>query len=323
MTEKNNYFLSEKDLEFIPSGCKLLDLVLGGGYPLGRIVNIVGDASTGKTLLAIEAFINFKKNYPDGKMYYHESEAAFDIGYAEELGMPVDSVEFIEDVKTVEDFYSSIEKIIKQHKEEKVHGLYVLDSLDALSDRAELERGITDSSYAMTKQKKLSEIFRRIVVDIEDTKICLMIISQVRDNIGVVFGERYKRSGGKALDFYASQVLWLAEIEKLYKTVKKIKRPIGIMIKAKCKKNKISLPFRECVFPIIFGYGIDDAYASLNFLTDVGVFDDFCKETGVSTPKNLLNADLNESEKAKLDDFVSKTWSSIEENFVIKRRKYT
>ena len=311
-----NYFVKDKPLEFISSGCEILNCVLGGGYPLGRIVNIVGDKSTGKTLLAIEAFANFSRQFPNGKMYYHEAEASFDTDYAQALGMPIENVNFI-DTDTVEGFFEALTEVIDSHKKESSPGMYVLDSLDALTDKAEKERKIADGSYAMTKQKKLSEIFRRLVSDIEKTNVCLLIISQVRDNIGVAFGEKYKRSGGKSLDFYASQILWLSEVEKLLRTVKGIKRPIGIKIKAKCKKNKISLPFRECEFPIIFGYGIDDATGNLEFLNKVK---GSLEEIGITEIKDVEELDLET--KVKIAEQVKKIWKETEVGFLPKYKKY-
>jgi recombination protein RecA len=308
-----NYFTRPKNIEFIHSGCTILDCVLGGGYPLGRVVNVVGDRSSGKTLCAIEAFANFYRQYPNGKMFYHEAEAAFDTDYAEALGMPVDAVTFIED-DTVEAFFTNLENIIKEFGNSETQVLYVLDSLDALTDEAEKERKINDGSYAMTKQKKMSEIFRRLIGDIKHTNICLFIISQVRDNIGVSFGEKFKRSGGKALDFYASQVLWLSETQKIKKTVKGIERPYGINVKAKCKKNKIALPYRECDFPILFGYGIDDFAANINFLGKVkGSLD----ELGITDIKKI-----DKSMKDTIRDHVIKIWAETEEPFLPKERKY-
>lgn len=301
-----SYFRDKPPLEFISSGCTILDCVIGGGYPLGRVVNIVGDKSSGKTLLAIEAFANFAEKYPNGSMYYHEAESAFDIEYAEALGMPVGKVQFIEE-DTIEEFFSAISEVIEVHKESKEPAIYILDSLDALSDKAEKERGIEEGSFAMTKQKKLSEIFRRIISDLEKTRVCLVIISQVRDNIGVMFGEKYKRSGGKALDFYASQIIWLSEVEKLIKTIRGIKRPTGIKVRANCKKNKISAPFRTCDFPIIFGYGIDDKTASIEFL---------------KTVKDGIEGIDENSLKEVISTRVKQIWEETEEAFMPKERKY-
>jgi len=314
-----NYFTKDKPVQFISSGCAVLDCVIGGGYPLGRVVNIVGDKSTGKTLLAIEAFANFKKQYPTGKMYYHEAEAAFDFEYAQALGMP-------EDVRvpignTIEDLFNNLDKVIKFHLENEIPGIYVVDSLDALSDKAEQERGIEEGSYAMNKQKKLGELFRRLVGDIQKTNVCIMIISQVRDNIGVMFGEKHKRSGGKALDFYASQVLWLSQTGQIPKTVNGIKRTIGVEIKAKCKKNKISLPFRECDFPIMFGYGIDDVTANLDFLTKVkGALEELGLDEKTKPEDIIANSDTELKEKIALH--VKKVWDETEEGFVVKNKKY-
>lgn len=314
-TQIGNYFVKEKKLEFIHSGCKILDCVLGGGWPLGRIINIVGDKSSGKTLAAIEAFANFNRKYPDGKMYYHEAEAAFDLDYAEALGMPINQVEFI-DNDTVEGLFNTLIRVIEDGKKNNVPVLYVVDSLDALSDADEKERKIEAGTYAMTKQKKLSEIFRRLAKDLEKTKICLIIISQVRSNIGVMFGEKYTRSGGKALDFYASQIIWFSEIEKMQKTIKGIKRPIGIRIKAKCKKNKIGLPYRECIFPILFGYGIDDTAANIEFLKDVkGALEEIGIDIN-SLPE--VTPDLKE----KISEQVTKIWMETEIGFMPKSRKY-
>lgn len=321
-----NYFLKEKELKFISSGCQILDCVLGGGYPLGRIVNIVGDKAVGKTLLAIEAFANFNMCYPEGKMYYHETEAAFDTDYAEALGMPVEKVEFPED-DTVEGFFEILSDVIEKHKESGVPGIYVLDSLDALSDRAEKERKIDEGSYAMNKQKKLSEIFRRLASEIEETNICLMVVSQVREAINVAFGDKYKRSGGKALDFYASQALWLAQREMITKTVKGIKRATGIVVKAKCKKNKVGLPYRECEFPIIFMYGINAVEANLWFLKDVkGALEEIGIENTLDSYLASYAADVIRNKDfetmAKIAEQVKKVWSETEKSFMPEVRKY-
>ena len=228
--------------EFIHSGSTLLNCVLGGGWPLGRMSNIVGDASTGKSLLCIEAAANFHHQFPNGKIIYLEAEAAFDESYAEALGMPVASVNFVgEDLEdfTVESWFEHLTETIEALSKEDVPCLYIVDSLDALSDRAEKGREIDKGSYGASKPKVIGQLFRRLTKEIEKSKIHLMIVSQVRDNIGVMFGDRHYRTGGKAMDFYASQILWLAQIKKLDKTIKKQKRVYGVQIKAKCKKNKI------------------------------------------------------------------------------------
>ena len=143
-----------KSLQFISSGCKLLDCVLGGGWVLGRIANIVGDRSSGKTLLAIEACANFARQYSKGNIYYREAEAAFDVRYAETLGLPTDRVDFSDSFHTVEDMFEDLTKVLES---ESKAGLYIVDSLDALSDRSELKRDMDKGSYGAEKAKQMSE----------------------------------------------------------------------------------------------------------------------------------------------------------------------
>jgi recombination protein RecA len=318
-----SYFLKEKPLDFISSGCTLLDLVLSGGYPLGRVVNIIGDSSSGKSLLAIEAFANFSNQYSNGKMYYMEAEAAFDLDYAKELGFP-ENAEHIQDINTIELFFTKLDEIADFHIKEKVPGIVVLDSLDALSDDAELERDIDKGSYGAEKAKKLGQLFRRIVKKLEKAKICLIIISQTRQKIGVMFGEKYSVSGGKALQFYATHRLWLSEIHKLKKIIKKIERPYGIQVKAKCKKNKIGMPFRECEFPIIFGYGVHNILASLEWLSEINMLSELdIEKKDIKTEAERILIEKDKEMETKIEDLVKLSWYEIEETFAVKVKKYS
>lgn len=327
---KGNYFVNnEKDVKFISSGCTLLDCVLGGGLPLGRVINIVGDKSSGKTLLAIEATANFAKTYPDSKIWYNEAESAFDKGYAAALGMPIDSIIFVaedypEANTTVEGFFEHL-KMVCDETDGK-NGLYILDSLDALSDKAEMERSIDEGSYGANKAKKLSEMFRRIIRKLEASGITLIIISQIRDKIGVTFGKKTTRSGGKALDFYASIVLFLAEVGKIKKTINKVERPVGVKVKAKAEKNKVGLPYRDCTFPIMFGYGIDSLQASLDWLASVGELEqlDIDPKSIKRKLKSLESIPDDEYFKftENVESIVKKTWNDIELKFLPTRKKY-
>jgi len=274
--EGGAYFSNPKpNLEFITSGCRVLDLALGGGWPMGRISNVVGDNSTGKTLLAIEASCNFARKFKKGDIYFREAESAFDKPYASALGMPMSRVKFLEpQLHTVEDFHDDLNDVCKQCRQYKKPGFYVLDSLDALSDEAEVKREITDGSYGAQKAKKMSELFRKLVRDVEASNVHLMIISQLRDKIGAMFGEKSSRSGGRALNFYASQVVWLHHMGAITKTTRGQKLPVGVEIKAKVKKNKIGLPLREAHFDILFGFGTDDLRASLMFLNEIDAIED-------------------------------------------------
>jgi recombination protein RecA len=313
------------DLEFVHSGSELLNCVLGGGWPLGRIVNIVGDKSTGKTLLAIEAFANFCRQYPTGAMFYNEAESAFDKSYASALGLPVDRITFTEGCDTVEQLFDDLEDKLKG-MQRKQAGLYVLDSLDALTDKAEMERGISEGSYGAAKAKQMSQLFRRLVRGVKKRRMLVMIISQVRDNIGVTFGSKTTRSGGRALDFYASQVLFLAQVATLRKTISKVVRPIGITVKGKCTKNKIGLPLRECEFDIKFGYGVDDMGASLRWLNEVGKLSrvglNQAQVPGYLKRLDDMSEEDHIAERSKVDAEVRGVWSEIEQYFLPKRGKY-
>jgi len=321
------YFLEpSKDVEYIHSGCTLLDCVLGGGWALSRIANIVGDKSTGKTLLTIEACINFRRAFPTGKIRYVEPEAAFDQSYATELGMPED-VDFAEDMDTVEEVYDDmVETFDALGKKEPC--LYVIDSLDSLSDKAEMGRKFDENSYGGTKPKQLGKLFRQLVRKIRSKRVLVIIVSQVRDNIGVMFGEKHTRSGGKALDFYASQIVWLAQTGQTRRVIKKQTQVVGVTVRAKCKKNKVGLPFRECEFNIKFGYGVDDLTANLNFLRDsqrlplleVGMTEDSVKRY-LSRLDSLTKEGLQE-QRLKINQAVKTAWREIQQEFLPRRKKY-
>lgn len=327
------YFVQTKkeNLEFIPSGCFLLDCVIGGGWPLGRMSNIVGDASTGKSLLAIEACANFHHTYPKGKIIYFEAEAAFDEDYAEALGMPIKSIDFISDSitdHTVEAWFEHLDLTIKELSKSKEPCLYIIDSLDALSDRAEKGRKIDEGTFGGNKPKMVGQLFRRSVKDMERTRIHLMVISQIRDNIGVSFGAKHTRTGGKAMDFYASQIVWLAQIKKLKKTIKKQERVYGIQVKAQCRKNKIGLPFREAEFPVLFGYGIDDVQAMLDWLESIDVDVDQIWSS-YKDGKLSLATSIKQLEQEKrsivlneIKQVVATNWEEIETRFMPTERKY-
>jgi RecA/RadA recombinase len=317
---------------FIPSGCTLLDCVLGGGWVLGRVSNIVGDKSTGKTLLAIEACANFARVYPKGKIYYREAEAAFDPPYAARLGLPLDRVDFgpqgnDTQWRTIEDIFSDLRKIVEYHIKHDIPGLYIIDSLDALSSKAALAREVGEGSFNLEKQKILAQLFEQLVGEFKASNLCILIISQVRDKIGFVVGEKHRRSGGRSLDFYASHILWLAHIKNLVRTIGGIKRATGIKVLAHAKKNKVTVPFGKCVFPIRFGFGVDDVVASIEWLVENKKVD----KLGIKLKEISLYVDeldeLSNAEYAKRADqiraAVIQSWAEIDETFAPKRKKYS
>lgn len=255
--------VAEPEIKMFPTGCTLLDLQQGGGWALGRMVNVVGDSSTGKTGIAVEAAANFARFYGPGAVRYVESEAAFDESYAEQLGLPR-GIQRTDQVRTVEDLNDDLADFLK--KLDAPAGLFVLDSVDALSSQAEAERTISEkSTYATEKAKVLSELFRRQVSQIAGKNVCLFLISQTRDNIGNPFVQK-TRSGGRALDFYSSQTVWLSELGKEKRTVSGVERIVGINVRCANRKNKVGEPYRTADILIIFNYGIDDELSMIAWL---------------------------------------------------------
>jgi recombination protein RecA len=263
------------------TGCTLLDLVVGGGlglgFPLGKIINIVGDKSSGKTFIACElvaknfhSIKNFKYNFDDG-----EDGFTFNTDYL--YGFDIVNDDSLRS-KKIEDFDINVGKFLKSLSKDE-SGIYILDSLDGLSNldiekRAEErekahEKGkdFDKGTYGMKTPKFLSqEFFKTKASKFDETNSMMVFISQTRDNIDPFSFKKWTRSGGKALDFYCHTVLWLATLKKIEKTVEGQKKTIGVRVKARTEKSKTPRPFRECVFTIYFDYGLDNVGSNLDFL---------------------------------------------------------
>lgn len=314
-----NYFIEKNtSIEFIESGAAVLDCTIGGGWPLTRIANIIGDESTGKTLLAIEACANFNRQYPKGEIFYRESESAFDEGYAEALGMPVDKVQFIDPDKfvTIEDLYDDLQRCVQQCIKRDTAGLYILDSLDALTSKEELERKFGEASYSLERAKQIGKLLRLCNSEVAKARMCLIVVSQTRDKINAaMFGKKKTRSGGRALDFFASQCLWLSHLDTINSSRGDIKRATGIRIRAKCEKNKISLPLRTCEFTITFGHGIDSLASSLDFLEDAKRLNEVTplKRSAYNRSVSELDDDAYWQETERVNTIVKDVWREIDQ----------
>lgn len=333
---KNSYFTSEKaNIRFVSTGCAILDCALGGGLAVGRTANVVGDKSTAKTGTATEVMINFANKFEKGAIAYRETEAAWDNAYAEAMGLPLDRVDFgdvdkngklLDPLLTVEDFFNDFNAFCDKQLKDKEPGLYILDSLDGLSDEAEMDRAIDKGSFGAAKAKKLSEMFRKITRKQEQADVLLLVVSQVRDNIGAMFGDKQKRSGGKALDFYSSQVFWLAHMGYIKRTINKINRVVGFEIKAKVKKNKVGLALRDVEYNFEFGFGTNDLLASVNWLAEVDRLD------AIDLKKTELKDFIKEIEKMPTQEYaeeraraataVKSVWAEVETTFLPTRKKY-
>lgn len=329
----------QNELQFIDSGCALLNCLSSGGskgaWPLGRVINIIGDTSVGKTLLAIEAAHNFALQYSKGFIWYRESEGAFDVSYAESIGFPVDRVDFGSrgmETKwdTIEDIFEDLKKCVAKARASGEPGLFIVDSLDGLGSRSDkkaaekAEKKQSDAgSYKMGKQKTMSERLADFVRDLRETRICVIFISQIRENIGVTFGKKYRRSGGKALDFYARLILWISHIEFENKERNKVKRAVGVRVRVKSSKNHLGgkAP-REVEFTIRFGFGVDDVNASLDWLYHHGK----SAKLGMTDKQIAQIEKLSDAEYRKLGEKIRKVtyeaWDEVEASFEPSRKKY-
>ena len=321
--------LTDDNVKFFSSGCTLFDLALGGGWALPRIFNIVGDKSVGKTLMAIEAFANFKLTFAKPRMRYVEVESAFDETYADVLGFP-DEVEHSEaEINTVEEFEMDFYKFMRASKEP---GLYILDSLDAICSTVELENvekrldgNKEKGSYGAEKAKDLSAMFRHIAREMAEHNTCLGIISQVRENIGAMFGESKSRSGGKALDFYASQVAWLSQIKRIEHQAMNVKRVTGVEVIGEVKKNKVGFPFRKAGWPLIFSYGVDDEISMINWMKEIKqITEDASKVFKAQVENARQKRDYKSLKEIRtlLRNDCTSLWNKIEAEVAPRIRKY-
>ncbi len=292
------------DIEALPTGIFLLDKALGvGGIPRGRVVEIFGPESSGKTTLTLTVIAQTQKN--KGIAAFVDAEHAFDPTYAKTIGVKLEEL-LVSQPDTGEQALEIVETLVRSNAVD----LIVVDSVAALTPRAEIEGEMGEAQIGL-QARLMSQALRKLTAAISKSKTCVIFINQIREKIGVMFGSPEVTPGGRALKFYSSVRIDLRKIATITDSSGKV---IGARIKAKIVKNKVAPPFKEAVFEIRYDEGISYEVSLIDAALETGIIKKSgswfsYKDKNLAQGKETLRKALKEN--IKLKEEIEKEVSSL------------